>query len=151
MFKPICYWIIFVVLNVWHNMQNISEELWGEFLLLLLICFIGYYFHISDLVFWPVFMSEYIEVWVRPANTFIYWCFIFGTKVAKNNGMEWFDFFTFLSILLLATCQGLRKTFLFIYFFVIFIFLFQSSNILSQEDILSKIYFHKNFFMVDIF
>ena len=164
MFRPICYWIIFVVLNVWNNMQNISEELWkhslssselvwAEVLLLLLICFVGYYFHISDLVFWPVFKSEYIEEWVRPSNAFIYWCFCFGTEVTKNNGMERFDFSTFLSILLLATCQGLRKTFLFIYLFifVIFFFLFESSNILSQEDIFSKLYCHKNFFVVDIF
>ena len=121
------YWIIFVVLNIWRNMQNISEELWkhslssselvwAEVLLLLLICFMGYYFHISDLVFWPVFRSEYIEEWVRPANAFIYWCFCFWTEVTKNNGMERFDFFTFFSILILATWQDLRKTF-FIYFF----------------------------------
>ena len=123
MFKPICYWINFVVLNVWHNMQNLSEELWAEFLLLLLICFIGYYFHISDLVFWPVCKSEYIEEWVRPANTFIYWCFIFGTKVAKNNGMERFDFFTFLFHFITCYMPRLKKKiFIYLFFFVIFIF-----------------------------
>ena len=78
--------------------------------------------------------------------------FVLEQRLQKND-MERFDFFTLLSILLLATCQGLRKTFLFIYLFifVIFFFLFGSSNILSQEDILSKLYCHKNFFVVDIF
>ena len=143
-------------------MQNISEELWkhslskselvwAEVLLLLFICFMGYYFHISDLVFWPVFKSKYIKEWVRPASALIYWCFCFGTEVTKNNGIERFDFSTVLSIFLLATCQGLRKTFIFIYFFVIFILLFQSSNILSQENILSKLYCHQDFFIVEIF
>ena len=49
------------------------------------------------------------------------------------------NFQKFISILLLTICQDLSKTFLFIYFFVILISLFQSSNILSQEDILSQI------------
>ena len=126
-------------------MQNISEELWkhslskselvwAEVLLLLFICFMGYYFHISDLVFWPVFKSEYIEEWVRPSFIDV---FCFWTEVTKNNGMERFKFFTFISILILATCQGLRKTYLFI-FFVIFIFLFQSSKYCYR-----KIYFQK--------
>ena len=156
-----CYWIIFVVLNIWRNMQNISEELWkhslssselvwAEVLLLLLICFMGYYFYISDLVFWPVFKSQYIEEWVvRSASAFIYWCFCFWTEVTKNNVMERFDFFTFFYILILATWQDLRKTFFI--FFVIFVVLFQSSNILLQENIFSKIYCHKNFSIVDIF
>ena len=165
-FGPICYWIIFVVLNVWHNVQKISQELWKhslsrsklfweEFLLLLLICFMSHLLlSYQKPCFWPVFKSKYIEEWVRPANVFIYWCFCFGTEVTKTNGMERFNFFTFLSILLLATCEGLRKAFFiyyYYYFFVIFIFLFQSLNILSQEDILSKIYCHKNFFVFDIF
>ena len=50
------------------------------------------------------------------------------------------NFQKFISILLLTICQDLSKTFLFIYFFfIVLISLFQSSNILSQEDILSQI------------
>ena len=135
--------------ELWKHSLSSSELVWAEVLLLLLICFMGYYFYIIDLVFWPVVNSKCFEKWVRPVNTFICWCSCFGAEVTKNNGMERFDIFTFPSILLLATCQGLRKTFLFI--FGIFFFLFHSSNILSQEDILSKLHCHKNFFVVDIF
>ena len=105
--------------------------------------------------FWPVFKSKYIEEWVSlPMSSFID-AFVLEQRLQKL--MVWKDliFFTFLSILLLATCEGLRKAFFiyyyYYYYFVIFIFLFQSSNILSQEDILSKIYCHKNFFVFDIF
>ena len=63
---------------------------------------------------------------------------VFVSEQRLQKIMVWKDLIFFLAILLLATCQGLRKTFLFIYFFVIFIFLFQSSNILSQEDYCQK-------------
>ena len=108
---------------------------------------------ISKTLIWPVFKSKNIEEWVSlPMSSFID-AFVLEQRLQKL--MVWKDliFFTFLSILLLATCEGLRKAFFiyYYYFFVIFIFLFQSSNILQQEDILSKIYCHKNFFVFDIF
>ena len=130
-FRPICYWIIFVVLNVWAI----------------------YYFHIKNLVFGQSLRVNILKSGSGlPVSSFID-AFVLEQRLQKL--MVWKDliFFTFLSILLLATCEGLRKAFFIYhyYFFVIFIFLFQSSNILSQEDILSKIYCHKNFFVFDIF
>ena len=130
-FRPICYWIIFVVLNVWAI----------------------YYFHIKNLVFGQSLRVNILKSGSGlPMSSFID-AFVLEQRLQKL--MVWKDliFFTFLSILLLATCEGLRKAFFiyYYYFFVIFIFLFQSSNILSQEDILSKIYSHKKFFVFDIF
>ena len=78
---------------------------------------------------------------------------VFVLEQRLKKIMLWTDLiFIFLSVLLLATCQSLRKTFIYLFiYFVISIFLFQFSNILSQENILSKIYCHNNFFIVDIF
>ena len=110
-----------------------------------------YYFYIKNLVFGQSLRVNILKSGSGlPMSSFID-AFVLEQRLQKL--MVWKDliFFTFLSILLLATCEGLRKAFFIYYFFVIFIFLFQSSNILSQEDILSKIYCHKNFFVFDIF
>ena len=69
MFRPICYRIIFVVLSVWHNMQNISEELWKHFLS-------------SSELFWVSLSSFYLyALW---AITFISVTLFFGQSLRVN-------------------------------------------------------------------
>ena len=150
MFRPICYWVIFVVLNVWHNMQNISEELWKHFLSSSELVWAGFYcFYLNAL--WAVtFIS--VTFFLASLYEWIYWrvgqacqslhllMFLFWNRGYKKNGMERFDFFTLLSILLLATCQGLRKT-LFIYFFCNFnFFVSVLKYILTRRYIVIRIF-----------
>ena len=149
MFRPICYWVIFVVLNVWQyakhfwrTLKTLFIKFWvslSRVLLLLLKCFMGCYFHISNLFFGQ-------SLWVNilksgsglPIPSFID-VFVLEQRLQKND-MERFDFFTLLSILLLATCQGLRKTFLFIYLFCNFnFFVLVFKYILTRRYIVIRI------------
>ena len=104
------------------NFENAAKLVWAEILLLLLICFMSYRVHISDLVFWPVFKSEYIEKCVRPANAFICWCFCFGTEVKKNNVMGRFDFYISFRFITCYMPKLKKNVYLFIYLFCNFHF-----------------------------